>query len=112
MIVEVFFAKKALNKHKDETSAHQTHSDGKTNKKLTVLTEHGNVVYCVLSPEADHKKQLEELLGIQRGRGHCVEFDEKTVKVIDCFHAETITTFEVLSFTDCEDAVILKWQKQ
>ncbi len=79
------------------------------NKKLTVITPRENVAYCVLSPEKDYEKQLEELFDIH-GHGLCVVFDGKTVKVRDYFCDETMGTFEVLSFEDCEDEVVLSWQ--
>ena len=79
------------------------------NKKLTVLTPRGNVAYCVLSPSKDYEKQLEELFDIH-GHGLCVVFDKKTLKVRDYFCDETMATFEVLSFEDSEDEVVLKWK--
>ena len=79
------------------------------NKKLTALTPRKNVAYCVLSSDKDYEKQLEELFDIH-GHGLCVVFDGKTVKVRDYFCDETTGTFEVLSFEDCEEEVVLSWQ--
>ncbi len=81
------------------------------NKKLTVLTPRENVAYCVLSASEDYEKQLEKLFNIN-GHGLCVVFDQKTVKVRDYFSDETMGTFEVLSFEDCEDDVVLSWQME
>lgn len=79
------------------------------NKKLTVLTPRGNTTYCVLDSDKDYEKQLEELFDIH-GHGLCVVFDGKNVKVRDYFCDETMATFEVLSFEDCEEEVVLAWQ--
>ena len=79
------------------------------NKKLTVMTPRGNVAYCVLSQSEDYEKQLEALFDIH-GHGLCVVFDKKCVKVRDYFCDETVGTFKVISFEDCEDDVVLSWQ--
>ncbi len=80
------------------------------NKKLTVKNQFDQNVYCVLSDTQPYAQQLSEVLSVHPGRGFTVEFDEKTVKLVDYFAGETVATFEVLSFVDTDEDVFFYWK--
>ena len=78
------------------------------NTKLTVRAENDRVLYCVLNKDEDKEKQLGEMLNANGGGiGVCLE--EKEVRVVDYFHAETIFSYSIISLEDTEDPVSLKW---
>ena len=81
------------------------------NKKITVRREDGKIFYCILAGD----KNLQEQFNIwyfneaNPRHGLCVEFDGKTVDVLDYFHAEKITSFEVVTMEDTDEKVTLEW---
>lgn len=81
------------------------------NKKLTVKNEFGKTVYCILSDTKSYESQMMEVLSLQQGCGYTVDFRNDFVYVKDYRTNETVGTFEVLSFNDTSEDVILNWQE-
>jgi len=79
------------------------------NKKLTVKNEFGKIVSCVLSSEEAFEKQMIDVLSLHAGCGFTVDFGKEFVKVIDYRTNETVGRFEILSFVDTEEEVVLNW---
>ncbi len=79
------------------------------NKRLTVKNEFGKVVYCVLSGDEPYEKQMMEVLSLHAGYGYTVDLNNDHVKVKDYRTNETIGTFEILSFVDTDEKVVLDW---
>ncbi len=79
------------------------------NKRLTVKNEFGKVVYCVLSGAEPYEKQLMEVLSLHQGCGFAVDFNTDHIKVKDYYTNETVGTFEVLSFVDTKEKIVLNW---
>ncbi len=82
------------------------------NKKLIVKNEFKKIVYCVLSDEKPYTEQLMEVLSLQAGCGFTVDFGKEKLRVIDYRTNETVGTFEIISFTDTQESVVLNWQTQ
>ena len=81
------------------------------NKKLTVKNQFGEIVSCVLSDQESLEKQMMEVLALQAGCGFSVEFKHDSVVVKDYFTNETVGTFEIVSFVETDENVVLNWQK-
>ena len=79
------------------------------NTKLTVKAENERILYCILNKDEDMESQLGEMLLNANGRGIGVYLEEKSIRVVDYFHAETIFSFAIISFEDTEEPVSLKW---
>ena len=79
------------------------------NKRLTVKNEFGKVVYCVLSGDEPFEEQMMEVLALHAGGGFAVDFNKDSVKVKDYRTNETVGTFEILSFVDTDEKVVLDW---
>ena len=80
------------------------------NKKLTVRNEFGETVFCVLSNKESFEKQMMDVLSLHSGCGFSVDFKNDSVVVKDYFTNETVGTFEILSFVETDESVILNWQ--
>ena len=81
------------------------------NKKLTVRNKFGEIVSCVLSDKESFEKQMMEVLSLHAGCGFSVDFRTDSVVVKDYFTNETVGAFEILSFVETDESVVLNWQK-
>lgn len=81
------------------------------NKKLTVRNEFGEIVSCVLSDQESFEKQMMDVLSLRAGCGFSVDFRNDSVVVRDTYTNETVGTFEILSFSETDESVVLNWQK-
>lgn len=82
------------------------------NKKLIVKNEFQKIVYCVLSDAEPYKEQLMNVLAIHAGCGYTVDFGKEKLRVLDCRTNETVGTFEIISFEDTKEEVVLNWKTQ
>lgn len=81
------------------------------NKKLTVKNKFGEIVSCVLSDKESFEKQMMDVLSLHAGCGFSVDFKKDAVVVKDYYTNETVGTFEILSFAETDESVVLNWQK-
>lgn len=81
------------------------------NKKLTVKNEFGKTVYCILSDTESYENQMMSVLSLQQGCGYTIDFKEDFVYVKDYRTDETVGTFEVLSFEDTTENIVLDWKE-
>lgn len=79
------------------------------NIKLTVKSPLEDIRYCVLSPQAELKPQLEAVLNVKPGCGFAVTVTETAVTLEDYFSGETRATFAILSKEECDLPVALYW---
>lgn len=73
------------------------------NKRYVLKNAHEETVSCVLSAEQNPQDEWETVFGIRKGYGLGVDVREKTIAVVDHFHADTVTKFEILSVTDTDE---------
>ena len=83
------------------------------NKKITVRREDGTIFYCVLDGDKDLQEQFNIwYFGEAHPRnGLCVDFDGKSVDVLDYFHAEKMASFDVVAIEDTDRELLLEWTK-
>ena len=81
------------------------------NKKLTVRNEFGEIVSCVLSDQESLEKQMMDVLSLRAGCGFSADFRKDSVVVRDTYTNETVGIFEILSFAETDESVVLNWQK-
>lgn len=82
------------------------------NKKLTARNRFGKIVSCVLSDNESFEKQMMDVLSLHAGCGFSVDFNSDSVVVKDYYTNETVGTFEILSFAETDENVVLNWQSQ
>lgn len=81
------------------------------NKRITVKNNGGKTLCCILDGSKDFEKQFNLwLCGDENPRnGICVRIEEDEVALVDYYHDERITTFNVISIEDTENEPQLKW---
>lgn len=81
------------------------------NRKVTVRRDDGRVRYCILSGDGD----LEEVFNLwlfgstHPEGGYRAKFHTETIEILDCIAYETVTTFELLSVEDTDEATSPYW---
>lgn len=81
------------------------------NKKYTVKNDRGDIFTCIIDTDKDVDEQFCEVLAIRKGHGFTVEVRDKEIRIVDYFAASTAGRFEILSQTESELPVDLKWTK-
>lgn len=81
------------------------------NKKLTVRNAFGEIVSCVLPDKQSFEQQMMDVLSLHAGCGFSVDFKTNSVVVQDYYTNETVGTFEIISFVETDESVVLHWQK-
>ena len=81
------------------------------NKKIEAINALGKNVYCVLSGDLSFEKQLNEVFSFEKGAGYSVEMSNSQIVIKDYFHGDTVACFEIVSITDTDMEVDLKWTK-
>ena len=81
------------------------------NKKYTVKNDYDRCSYFVLSAETNLQEQLEQVFSIRKGYGFSLEYDEKTIRIIDYFHGETRASFEIVNIEETNDEICYTQQQ-
>ena len=81
------------------------------NKKVTVKTEHGDIVYCVVNGESPIEKQLGNFWNTDGNGGLSTRLKNNQIQIVDYFHDELFAFFDILSIEDTELEVDYKWKQ-
>ena len=81
------------------------------NKKVTVKTEHGDIVYCVVSDESPIADQLGKFWKTDGHGGLSTRLENNQIQIVDYFHNELFAFFDILSIEDTELDVDYKWKQ-
>lgn len=81
------------------------------NQKITVKTEDGKLVFCILSGSESIEDQLNVIyFGTANPKhGTCVQYDGSQIALVDYYHADTIAKLQVVRIEDTDHTPVLQW---
>ena len=82
------------------------------NLRFILKNGDGEIFSCIILKDADRNAEMEKVFSIQKGYGFCVNCDEKNVRIVDYFHADTRACFEILSQQETQEDVSYQLTKQ
>ena len=81
------------------------------NKKVTVKRPDGKITYCILSGEESLVDQFNRFFfgSPKPGHGMCARVAGSEIAIVDYYHNEKMSTFQIIGIEDTDSEPVLKW---